>query len=165
LTVLSAGTPLFLFGEEVGAQRRFKYACVLENREDLQAMKTGSGCYLFRFYAAVHSVRRRWPGLRSRNLEVLYTHDQNRLLAIQRWEGSEFFLIICSLNDDPFPQGYYFQSSKLWDGEWKEIFNSDAAVFGGNNIGNFGASMRISRGVVKCVIPYNGFVVFQRMAD
>jgi 1,4-alpha-glucan branching enzyme len=165
VTALSAGTPLFLFGEEVGSERRFKYAQVLQNRENLHAMKTGTGRQLFRFYAAVHALRRRWPGLRSRNLEVLYTHDQNRILAIQRWEGTEYFLIVYSLNDFPFPDGYYFQNSRLWDGEWKEVFNSDATDFGGNNVGNMSATMRISGGVVNCVIPYNGFVVFQRIAD
>ena len=37
VTVLSAGTPMFLFGEEVGAERRFKYNAVVQNREDLNS--------------------------------------------------------------------------------------------------------------------------------
>jgi len=46
------------------------------------------------------------------------------------------------------------------DAGWKEIFNSDAAIYGGQNIGNGGATIKSTQGQFKTVVPANGFVVF-----
>jgi 1,4-alpha-glucan branching enzyme len=165
MTVFSAGTPMFLFGEEVGAQRRFKYNKVLENKEDYLGLRRGSGKDLFSFYAAANRLRSRWPGLRSRNIEVIYVHNDNRVIAFRRWDGTEHYLVIGTLSDLPFSQGYSFQSSSLWDGAWREIFNSDSDQFGGTNVGNFGAAIRIVGGWLNCNLPANGFIVLQRISD
>lgn len=165
VTVFSAGTPMFLFGEEVGAQRRFKYNKVLDNKEDYQGLRNGNGKNLFDFYAAANRLRRQWPGLRSRNIEVVYVHNDNRVIAFRRWEGAEHYLIIGTLSDNPYSAGYDFQSSSLWDGTWKEIFNSDSADFGGSNVGNFGSAIRITGGSVRCILPANGLIIFQRVSD
>ena len=42
---------------------------------------------------------------------------------------------------------------------WKEIFNSDAAIYGGRNVGNLGATIPSSQGCLDVVVPANGFVV------
>ena len=165
VTVLSAGTPMFLFGEEVGAERRFKYNGVLQNKEDLVQFRNTSGARLFGFYSALNRLRLAWPALRSRNIDVIYVHNANRVLAFQRWDDREQFLIVASLNDRPFDQGYSIYSDRLGDGTWHEIFNSDAAPFGGNNVGNSGVARNSSGGYFNCNIPFNGFVVFQRVAS
>jgi len=165
MTIFSAGTPMFLFGEEVGAVRRFKYNKVLENKEDYAAMRAGSGRNLFNFYAAANRVRLRWPGLRSRNIDVVYVHNANRVIAFRRWEGAEQYLVIATLSDIPYSGGYYLQSPRIWDGSWAEIFNSDSHEYGGANIGNLGAAIPIARGAINCVLPANGLIVLQRVAD
>jgi 1,4-alpha-glucan branching enzyme len=43
---------------------------------------------------------------------------------------------------------------------WKEIFNSDAAIFGGQNVGNGGAIIVSNQGRLDLVIPANEFVIF-----
>ena len=48
------------------------------------------------------------------------------------------------------------------DAGWKEIFNSDAAGYGGQNVGNLGAIVGSSGGRLNVVIPAAGFVVFAR---
>jgi len=165
ITVLSAGTPMFLFGEEVGAVRRFKYNAVLENKENYLAMRTGIGANLFNFYAAVNRLRLKWPGLRSRNIDVVYVHNENRVIAFRRWEGAEHYLVVASLSDTPYREGYYLHSPRLWDGQWSEVFNSDSEHYGGASIGNMGAALRISGGAFAPVVPANGLIVFQRVAD
>jgi len=50
MSALSAGTPLFLMGEEIGAQNLFQYNQFLTEKEDLVGQRTGDGQYLFRFY-------------------------------------------------------------------------------------------------------------------
>jgi len=71
-------------------------------------------------------------------------------------------LIVASLNNYPFRSGYTIESSQLGDGNWREIFNSDSDLYGGNNVGNSGATVPSLHGQMHLVIPANGFVVFQK---
>jgi 1,4-alpha-glucan branching enzyme len=165
MTVFSAGTPMFLFGEEVGAERRFKYNKVLENKEDYLGMRRGTGRNLFEFYAAANRLRTRWPGLRSRNIRLVHVHNENRVIAFTRWQDAETYVVIGTLSDVSFANGYYFQNNDLWDGAWTEIFNSDSQQYGGANVGNCGATLRVQGGAINCNLPANGFLIFQRVAN
>jgi 1,4-alpha-glucan branching enzyme len=51
---------------------------------------------------------------------------------------------------------------RLPDGVWREIFNSDAALYGGFNIGNAGAGLPATNGRIQIALPANGFVVFEK---
>jgi 1,4-alpha-glucan branching enzyme len=165
LTLLSAGVPMFLFGEEVGAQRKFLYGKVLENREDLEGLRRGDGANLFNYYASVIRLRLdpTKPALRSQNIDVVYVHNGNRVLAFRRWENDQNFLVIASLSNTPYNQPHYtIVSTKLGNETWREIFNSDAAIYGGGNVGNCGSDLRCEGGKFSCVLPANGLLVFQR---
>jgi 1,4-alpha-glucan branching enzyme len=164
MTVLSAGTPMSLFGEEVGAVRRFKYNAVLQNKEDLLGLGQTSGAALFAFYRAVNGLRRNCSGLRSRNVHVVYLHNSNRVLAFTRWDNQDTFLVIASLNDHPFERGYTIHADRLPNGAWMEIFNSDSSDFGGDNVGNYGGRRDSHGGQFDCNIPFSGFLVFRRLA-
>lgn len=164
MTLLSAGTPMFLFGEEAGAKKDFLYGNVLESREDLQGMRKDSGKYLFAFYSDLIRFRLERAAIRSRNIEVLYTHNQNRVICFRRWLGNDEFLVAGSLNNRPFNNpGYAIPVVRLTPGRWREVFNSDASLYGGNNVGNEGAECTSDAGGFSCVIPANGFVVFERV--
>jgi 1,4-alpha-glucan branching enzyme len=45
---------------------------------------------------------------------------------------------------------------------WQEIFNSDAAIYGGHNIGNFGAAIPCDNRRIQLRLPANGFLVLQK---
>ena len=64
----------------------------------------------------------------------------------------------------PFSSGYVIESASaaLPDGNWKEIFNSDAAVYGGANVGNDGATVPSSQGQIQVNIPANGVLIFSK---
>ena len=83
------------------------------------------------------------------------------MLAFKRWDGNEEVIIIASLNNAAF-NGYVIEKDLLAipNAHWKEIFNSDAAIYGGQNIGNGGAIIPSNQGRLNVVIPANGFVVF-----
>lgn len=165
LNFLSAGTPLFLFGEEVGAEKKYTYGAVLENREDLYGLRATTGANLFRYFAAIIRLRLTDGngGLRSRNIEVAYVHDANRIIAFRRWEGGQNFLVIASFNNRPFDSpSYTLSSDKLGDENWREVFNSDAAIYGGANIGNYGQTLSARNHQFTCVLPANGLIVFAR---
>ena len=68
--------------------------------------------------------------------------------------------MIASLNDAPFPAGYRVQTGAgLPDGVWREVFNSDASVYGGDNVGNYGATIPSAGGAINLIIPAHGFIV------
>lgn len=166
VTILSAGIPMFLFGEEVGAEKKFKYGEVLPNREDMHALRYGSGRNLFRYYSELIRLRLAHRGLRSRNINCIYVHNDHRLLLFHRWSDDDDLLVIASLNNRPFNNPtYLFRSEGIPSGSWREIFNSDAAIFGGDSIGNAGATLEFSAGFLECVVPANGILVFERVSQ
>ncbi|MBI2909588.1 MAG: alpha amylase C-terminal domain-containing protein [Chloroflexi bacterium] len=173
MSMLSAGTPMFFMAEEVGAKKPYTYNHFMVNREDLYAEKAGNGANLFRFYADLISLRKAHPALRSRNIDVLHVHNASRVIAFRRWDDSEEFLVVASLNNWPFLRGYALRTdpSRLRDGGWREVFNSDARAYGGYNFSNihdprpeaesFDANTA-HNGEINIVIPANGFVVLRK---
>ncbi|MEN9521150.1 MAG: hypothetical protein RLZZ381_3738, partial [Cyanobacteriota bacterium] len=163
MTMLSAGTPMFMMGEEIGAQRFYRYIDFLSNREDLLAERQGEGQRLFRFYQDIIRLRLERSGLRSHQIDIIHVHNANRVIAFRRWDNSEELLVVASLNNSPFSSGYAIENSRLVNATWREIFNSDAEPYGGNSIGNLSGSIASSNGRINVVIPANGFVVLQRL--
>lgn len=163
VTALSAGTPMFLMGEEIGAAKDFRYDNFNQNKEDLIGQRTGDGRFLFRFYQDLIKFVIATPAARSRSIDVIYRHNDNRVIAFTRSAATQKLLILASLNDVAFSNGYVISadSSRLPSGGWREIFNSDAAIYGGDNVGNGGATLRVDGGQINAVIPAPGFVVLQ----
>jgi 1,4-alpha-glucan branching enzyme len=163
LSVLSAGTPLFFMGEEVGAARDFRYDTFLDNREDLHGMRAGGGRRLFQYYQELLRLRLGHEALRSRRLEVLFAHDGDRVLAFWRGNGEEELLIVASFNDRPFTEGYELVSHWPDTSGWMELFNSDAERYGGNNVGNLGAVLWPRGGPLRVVLPARGLIVLREV--
>src|SRR5262245_1101071 len=164
LSLLSAATPLFFMGEETGAQNRFTFDKFLANREDILGQRSGSGEALFRFYQELITLARRLRSIRDRNIDILHLANVNRVIAFKRWSGDEQIIVVASLNDTPFVNGYVIEKDLLAipNAGWKEIFNSDSANYGGQNVGNFGATVTSSSARLNVVVPAAGFVVFVR---
>jgi len=165
LAALSAGTPMFLMGEEIGAAKYFRYNDFFLNKEDLVGGRTGDGQFLFRFYKDLIGMTTAKPAARSRALDVIYGDNNNRVIAFTRNAPGQQLLVLASLNDAPFDHGYVISTdpSRLPEGGWQEVFNSDAAVYGGDNVGNAGATLPVSGGQINAVIPAHGFVVFEKV--
>ncbi|MEI8187043.1 MAG: alpha-amylase family glycosyl hydrolase [Chlorobiaceae bacterium] len=161
LSLLSAGTPMFFMGEEIGAYRYYTYDGFMNNREDIQGEREGNGKALFRFYKELITLRRRLRSLRSHNVDILHQSNFNRIIAFKRWDGHEQVIIVASLNNAPFTDGYLIEKDLqgIPDASWKEVFNSDAAVYGGQNTGNCGAVISSNQGRLNLVVPACGFVV------
>jgi 1,4-alpha-glucan branching enzyme len=164
LSLLSAGTPMFLMAEETGAAKPFTFDGFLQNREDIRGERAGQCALLFRYYQELISLGRRMPSIRSQNLRVVHVSNANRVIVFKRWTGLEEVLVFASLNNTAFNNGYIVQADQLSipNALWKEIFNSDAAIYGGDNVGNGGASILASGGRLAARIPANGLLVFVR---
>jgi len=166
MTALSAGTPMFLMGEEIGASKYFRYNDFFANKEDLIGDRTGAGQFIFRFYQDLIRLVKTKPAARSRALDVIHRHNDNRVLGFTRSAPSQQLLILASLNDAPFDHGYVVgaDSGRLPGGGWQEVFNSDAGIYGGENVGNGSATLLASDGQINAVIPAHGFVVFEKVS-
>ncbi|HWQ68524.1 MAG TPA: alpha-amylase family glycosyl hydrolase [Patescibacteria group bacterium] len=162
LSLLSAGTPMFFMGEEIGAQKRYTFNNFLPRREDILGERAGSGKALFRFYQDLITLSRRLRSIRSHNIDILHQSNPNRVIAFKRWSGDEEVIIVVSLNTTSFANGYVIEKDLLAvpNAGWKEIFNSDAAIYGGQNMGNWGAIIPSTQGRLNVVIPASGFIVF-----
>jgi 1,4-alpha-glucan branching enzyme len=165
MSALSAGTPMFLMGEEIGATKYFRYDDFAQNKEDLIGQRTGDGQFLFRFYQDLIRMVIGSSAARSRALDVIYTHNDNRVIAFTRTALTQELLVIASLNDSAFDHGYVIATDtwRLAAGGWQEIFNSDASIYGGDNVGNSGATLQVTGGQLNAIVPANGFVVFQKV--
>jgi 1,4-alpha-glucan branching enzyme len=161
LSLLSAGTPMFFMGEEIGAQNAYKYDNILQSREDILTERSGNGKQLFRFYQDLITLTRRLRSIRSHNIDILHQSNINRVIGFKRWSGGEEVIILASFNNAAFDNGYAIEKDALAipDAGWKEVFNSDAALYGGRNVGNFGATIPSRQHRLNVAIPANGFVV------
>jgi len=164
IALLSAGTPMFFMGEEVGAQRKYTYTNFLACREDIPGERASSGAAMFRFYQELITISKRTRAIRSRNIDILHQSNATRVLAFKRWIDDEEIIVVASFNDRPFMDGYVIAKdvTGIPDGGWKEIFNSDSVAYGGWNVGNRGATLRSAGGRLDAVLPAAGFVVFAR---
>jgi 1,4-alpha-glucan branching enzyme len=153
-------------GEEIGAAKYFRYNDFFLNKEDLVGEGTGDGRFLYRFYQDLIGLVTANPAARSRTLDVIYLHNGNRVIAFTRSSTEQLLLMLASLSDAPFDHGYVFGTdpSRLPAGGWQEIFNSDAAVYGGDNVGNGHPTLQVNAGQMNAVIPAHGFVVFEKVS-
>jgi 1,4-alpha-glucan branching enzyme len=161
MSALSAGTPLFLMGEEIGARNYFLYNSFLSEKEDLIGQRTADGQFLSRFYQDLIRFVISSTAARSTAIDVIYRHDGNRVIAFTRTSPEQQLLVLASLNDSPFDHGYVITTDplRLSAGQWQEVFNSDATIYRGNNIGNGGAALQVNDGAINAVIPANGFII------
>ena len=89
-------------------------------------------------------------------------HDANRVLAFRRWDGEQDILVMASLNNHDFADGYRIQHPAIVDGRWQEIFNSDSGVYGGSGLLNTQAS-ETANGSFTALLPTNSVVAFECM--
>ncbi|MGA7428038.1 MAG: alpha-amylase family glycosyl hydrolase [Rhodoplanes sp.] len=163
LTLLAPGIPMFFMGEEVGAKEPYRYNDWLHHREDFQTLRATSGAKLFNFYRDVIRLRRQHEALRSPHVEVLYMHDANRVLAFRRWLGHKEFLVVATLSNAPFADGYRISHKALRLGVFVEVLNSDSAAYGGKGVTN-PRRLISAHGDFNAHLPANGIVVFQRVS-
>ena len=163
LTLLAAGVPMFFMGEEVGAKEPYRYHDWLYHREDFHALRATSGGKLFNFYRDAIRLRRQHAALRSPQVEVLHVHDANRAIAFRRWLGKKEFLVIATLSNAPFADGYRISHNALRLGVFAEVLNSDATAYGGTGVTN-PKRLVCAHGDFTARLPANGVVVFQRVA-
>src|SRR5271166_2640143 len=161
MTLLGPGTPMFFMGEEVGAANPYRYSDFVNFREDFPGLRAGAGANLFRYYQDLIRLRLSYPALRAHMIDIAHVHDANRVLAFRRRDGAQEILVMGSLNNNAFTAGYCIQNASITDGRWREIFNGDAAAYGGSGLTNAG-TIESADGSFTAALPANSVVVFLR---
>ena len=162
MTLLSAGTPMFFMGEEVGAANPYTYDGFMQSREDLLGAAKGSGARMFRYYQDLIRLSVRNAAIRSRMIEIAFTDNDDRVIAFHRWNDRDEFLVVGNLSNAPFASGYWIHGNRIGGAGWTEVFNSDSEAYGGWNIGNAGATLQSTNGALNVILPAAGLVVFRR---
>jgi 1,4-alpha-glucan branching enzyme len=164
LSLFSAGTPMFFMGEEVGTQKFFKYDTFMSNREDIAALRQGDGAKMFRFYQDAIRFSRRHVAVRVQTIDIVNVNGEGRVIAFRRSAGTDELLVVASLSNHDCDE--YVITTEEWrlpDGTWREVFNSDAGLFGGRNVGNMGAGLLATNGRLSLRLPANGLLVLAKV--
>ena len=122
-----------------------------------------------RFCRELNALRMHQPALRADAVNVFHVHDQNRVIAFQRWVvGAGRDVVVAATLADSTYWGYSIGFPGT--GFWREVFNSDVydnwvnpiAAGNGDGVTASGPPMHGLPCSASIVIPANGFVVFAR---
>lgn len=122
-----------------------------------------------RFTRELIATRRAHPALRGEGCAVIHVHNDNRILAFQRWvEGvGNDVVVVCSLNERTW---YDYEIGFPGAGRWLEVFNSDVydnwvnpiVAGNGGGVDASGPPMHGLPSSAALTIPANGLLVFAR---
>jgi 1,4-alpha-glucan branching enzyme len=84
------------------------------------------------------------------------------MVAFRRWKGAEEYLIVATLSDHGWPDGYALTGAGLMEGSWIEVFSSDNPRYGGGGLTNAGTLHTHGR-TLNLKLPSRGFVVLRRV--
>ena len=171
LVVTCPGVPLIFMGQEFLEDKQWNDNPDPANLiywAGLEGADKNMGDF-FRFTRDLMALRRHQPALRGDGASTIHVHDQNRVLAFQRWiEGrGRDVVVVVSLNESTW---YSYQIGFPTPGRWLEVFNSDVydnwvnPIVAGNG-GGVDADAGPAHGLSDSAfvtIPANGFVVFAR---
>jgi len=165
MALLSPGIPMFFMGEEVASTHDFIYSKnewdYKKQKVDFVTERSGNGKNMYTYYADLISLRRDHSAFHSPDNFVFYVHNANRVIGFRRWGDGSEFLVIGTLNNSGFADGYVISSDGIPGGNWREIFNSDSSRYGGRNLGNDGATLSSAGGNLSLRLPACGLVVLR----
>jgi 1,4-alpha-glucan branching enzyme len=171
LVVTCPGIPLIFMGQEFLEDKQWNdnpNPANLIYWAGLEGGDKNMGDFL-RFTRDLLAFRRHQPALRGEGFNVIHVHDDNRVLALQRWvEGAGRDVIaVFNLRESTW---YNYQIGFPGLGQWLEVFNSDVydnwvnPIVAGNGTGvdaNGGPAHGLNDSAY-ITIPANGFVIFAR---
>jgi 1,4-alpha-glucan branching enzyme len=125
-----------------------------------------------RFTQELIRLRRRYSALRGEGTHIIYSHQQDRVLAFQRWvEGAgKDVVVVASLREQTL---YDYRIGFPAAGPWFEVFNSDIydqwvnpqAAGNGGRIDANGGPLHDLEASAELTIPANSLLVFARSED
>ena len=172
LSLTAPGIPMLFMGQEFLEDKQWS-----DNFENTSLLLHWAGLDAgdkqmldhVRFFGELIKLRRQQPALRGQGLRVVHAHNENRVLAYQRWvegEGRDVLVVAHLSNFNRFGYRIGFPGG----GEWREVFNSDVYEDWVNpnasgNGGRVSAEPKPLHGFghsAALVLPANSILVFAR---
>ena len=168
------GIPMLFMGQEFFED---KYWSDSQGRADLLIWWAGlegldrTARDFHRFLRDLLWLRRTEAALRGEGISVFHVHNDNRVIAFQRWVPGEgrTIVVVASFNESTFYDRSYQLGFPI-EGYWQEVFNSD--VYDGfvnpmaqGNVGGLTAQPTPRDGLpasAGITIPANGVVIFAK---
>ena len=152
---------MFLIGEEVGVAKDMRYDHILANREDLAGSRNGNGAGPVPVLRDLIRLRLRHGRCgRPRSTSSTFTTPtaSSRVPAMERHRGVPGR---GQPGEPSFGDGYTIANPPLGRGGWREVFNSDAGRYGGDNVVNSGRVLSANAGRLDVVLPACGVIVLE----
>lgn len=168
LTLLGPGIPMLWQGEEFLANNDFKHGLtstwgadttwVDGNEEQKATPESRARQGHFKVHQDLIALRRSSDAFYpSAPVEKVYTHNDDQVAAFSRKGASgEQFVVITQMSGEN-RAGY---TIPLPEGQWQEVFNTDADVYGGQGFGNAGATVG---GRAALNLPAGGTIVLKKV--
>ena len=144
------GTPMMFMGSECNHCGYWRPAedhnpLHRDHRFDWNLTRDWEGEQMLRLIGAANATRWANPALRSETLELKHEDRHNGVLAFKRWnQEGNVILVVVNIGESEWRHFDYGVRMNGDGGTWQEIFNSQAAEFGGYDIGNAGGSLTVS---------------------
>lgn len=117
-----------------------------DHRVDWWKMGDPTGTPMQELVRAANQLRWNHPALRSHSLDIPYQDRQNNVFAFRRWtDQGDVVLTIANFSDREW-SGFDYAVRTGVGGNWQEIFNSQAPLFGGYPDSGNGSGVRESDG-------------------
>jgi 1,4-alpha-glucan branching enzyme len=112
----------------------------------------------------INNLRWAHPALRSPAGSVTHVDNQNPIVGFRRFNfDGDLILIVVNASDAQWSANDYAVNIAGESGIWKEIFNSQAPVYGGvGTVGNYAASLAVSNGQLWINLPSWSVLLFQK---
>ncbi len=171
LVLTAPGIPMLFMGQEILEDKQWNDTPSPDNMIWWAGIDGGDKAMadFLRFTSELVALRRRQPALRGEGSNIIHVHNDNRVLAFQRWvEGQgQDVVVVASLNESDY---YGYQIGFPGSGRWLEVFNSDVydnwvnplVAGNGEAVDASGAPLHGLSASASLTIPANSVLVFAR---
>jgi len=167
LNATLAGTPMLFMGTE-GHIDGFWNPWVgpnTDNRLDWLRIGDTLGAPMQRMVADANNLRWNHPALRSPAGQITHTDPSNNVVAFKRWNNTgDVLLVVVNAGDGQWDNTQYAVGLAGDSGSWREVFNSQAPLYGGiNTVGNFGHVLNSNNGQLSISLASWSVHVFAKL--
>lgn len=166
LNVALPGTPMLFMGTEGQLDGYWDPDDAHgEHRIDWSRIGDDRGAPMQRMVTDINNLRWAHPALRSPAGNVVHVDRVSQVVAFKRYNGEgDLLLVVVNAGDAQFAFHDYGVNLGGESGVWREIFNSQAPVYGGfDSTGNLGEALPASDGKLMINLPRWSVLVFQKV--
>jgi 1,4-alpha-glucan branching enzyme len=157
LNATLAATPMIFMGTEGHIDGDWNPAVTpgYDHRLDWWLIGDGLGAPMQQMVRDVNGLRWAHSALRSPAGFVTHTDDQNQVIAFKRYNlAGDVLLVVVNAGNGQWDGNQYGVNLLGDGGTWREVFNSQAPVYGGiGTVGNFGMQLQASNGQLWINLP------------